>query len=60
MQSEIAKYLKRNGFNTSKMKVHVYESITTENETGFEGTVDAIRRKRVFRPICNGFQSSNT
>ena len=45
MQSEIAKYLKQNGFNTSKMKVHVYESITTENETSFVGTVNQLEEK---------------
>ena len=39
------KYLKQNGFDTSKMKVHVYESITTENETNFEGTVDQLEGK---------------
>ena len=45
MQSEIAKYLKQNGFDTSEMRVHVYESITTENETSFEGTVDQLEGK---------------
>ena len=30
MPSEIAKYLKQNGFDTSKMKVHVFEALTTE------------------------------
>ncbi len=39
MQSEIAIYLKNHGFDTSKMKVHVFENITTENETHFVGTV---------------------
>jgi len=39
MPSEIALYLKKNGFETSKMKVHVFESLTTENETCFEGVV---------------------
>ena len=27
------------------MKVHVYESITTENETSFEGTVEQLEGK---------------
>ena len=27
------------------MRVHVYESITTENETSFEGTVDQLEGK---------------
>ena len=35
MPSEIAKYLKRNGFDTSKMKVHVFEAVTTDMETSF-------------------------
>ena len=39
MPSEIAKYLKNNGFNTESMKVHVFEALTTENETSFVGTV---------------------
>jgi len=45
MPSEIAKYLKRSGFDTSKMKVHVFEALTTEDETGFEGTVDQLEGK---------------
>jgi len=45
MPSEIAKYLKRNGFDTSKLKVHVYEAVTTENETSFEGTADQLEGK---------------
>jgi len=42
MPSEIAKYLKQNGFDTSKMKVHVFEALTAENETCFEGMVDQL------------------
>ena len=45
MPSEIAKYLKRSGFDTSKMKVHVFEALTTEDETGFEGTVEQLEGK---------------
>ena len=45
MPSEVAFYLKKNGFDTSKMKVHVYESITTQNETSFEGTVEELEGK---------------
>ena len=45
MPSEIAKYLKNNGFETSKMKVYVFEAVTTENETIFRGTVDELERK---------------
>ena len=39
MPSEIAIYLREHNFETDKMKVHVFEAITTENETNFEGTV---------------------
>jgi len=45
MPSEIAKYLKQNGFETVKMKVHVFEALTTENETCFEGTVEQLEGK---------------
>ena len=45
MPSEIAIYLRENGFDTSKMKVYVYEAITTENETNFEGTVKDLEEK---------------
>ena len=45
MPSEIAKYLKNNGFDTSRMKVYVFEAVTTENETIFEGMVDELEDK---------------
>jgi len=45
MPSEIAKYLKQSGFETSKMKVHVFEALTTEDETNFEGTVAQLEEK---------------
>jgi len=45
MPSEIASYLKKNGFDTSKMKVHVFESLTTENESCFEGVVSDLEGK---------------
>ena len=45
MPSEIAIYLRENGFDTAKMKVHVFESITNENETNFEGTVKDLEGK---------------
>ena len=45
MQSEVAKYLKQNGFDTSKMKVCVFEALTTENEIVFEGMVDQLEGK---------------
>ena len=42
------------------MKVHVYESITTENETSFEGTVDQLEGKEFSDLSVMVFQSSNT
>lgn len=45
MPSEIAIYLREHNFETDKMKVHVYEAITTENETIFEGTVKELEGK---------------
>ena len=45
MQSEIAVYLREHGFDTAKMKVHVFEAITTENETSFVGTVKDLEGK---------------
>lgn len=45
MPSEIAKYLKKNGFDTEKMRVHVYEALTTDQETVFEGTVRELEEK---------------
>ena len=45
MPSEIAIYLRENNFDTSKMKVHIFEAITTENETNFVGTVKDLEGK---------------
>jgi precorrin-6y C5,15-methyltransferase (decarboxylating) CbiE subunit len=45
MPSEIAFYLKKNGFNTKKIKVHVYENLTTEKETSFVGMVNELEGK---------------
>ena len=45
MPSEIASYLKENNFPTKKMKVHVFEKLTTENETGFVGMVNDLEGK---------------
>lgn len=45
MPSEIAVYLREHNFDTGRMKVHVYEAITTENETSFEGTVKDLEGK---------------
>jgi len=45
MASEIALYLREHGFHTSKMKVHVFEAITTANDTSFVGMVKDLEEK---------------
>jgi cobalt-precorrin-7 (C5)-methyltransferase len=45
MPSEIAVYLREHNFDTEKMKVHVFEAITTDNETSFEGKVKDLEGK---------------
>jgi len=37
--------LKNNGFDTSKLKVHVFEFLTTDKETSFVGTVKDLEGK---------------
>jgi cobalt-precorrin-7 (C5)-methyltransferase len=39
MQSDIARFLKASGIDTSKLKVWVFEHLTTDKETTFHGTV---------------------
>lgn len=39
MQSEIARFLRENGIDTSLLKVQVFEHLTTAKETSFEGKV---------------------
>jgi len=51
MPSEIAFYLKKNGFDTSKLKVHVFEFLTNDNETSFEGVVKDLEGKE-FSDLC--------
>lgn len=46
MPSEIANYLKKNGFNTKNIKVHVFESLTNPNETNFIGSVNDLEEKQ--------------
>lgn len=46
MQSEIALYLKERGFDTSKIKVHVFEFLTTEKETSFIGVIKDLEGKK--------------
>ena len=45
MQSEIAKFLRENGVDTSKLKVWVFEHLTTPKETSFEGRVSDLEGK---------------
>jgi len=45
MPSEIAYYLKENGFDTSKLKVQVFEFLTNNKETCFKGTVKELEEK---------------
>jgi len=45
MPPEIALYLEKNGFDTSSLKVHVFESLTTDKEKTFVGTVKDLKRK---------------
>jgi cobalt-precorrin-7 (C5)-methyltransferase len=45
MQSEIAHYLRKNGFDTKKLRVHVYEFLTTDRETEFVGFVSDLEGK---------------
>ncbi|MGQ0638041.1 MAG: SAM-dependent methyltransferase [Nitrososphaerota archaeon] len=46
MQADIAFYLKDHGFDTSKMKIHVFEFLTTDKETCFVGTVKDLEGKQ--------------
>jgi cobalt-precorrin-7 (C5)-methyltransferase len=50
MPSEIAIYLRKNGFNTSKIRIHVFESLTNSNESSFVGTVNELEG-RVFSDL---------
>jgi len=45
MPSEVAKYLKKNNFDTSRLKVSVFEHLSTENESCFEGCVEDLEGK---------------
>jgi len=45
MQSEVAHYLRKNGFDTASLKAHVFEFLTTDMETEFVGTVRDLEGK---------------
>jgi len=46
MPSEIAFYLKKNGFDTSNIPVHVFESLTNGKEQTFTGSVQELEGKK--------------
>jgi len=46
MPSEAAFYLKKNGFDTSKIPVHVFESLTNGKEQTFSGFVSELEGKK--------------
>ena len=46
MPSEVALYLKNNGFDTSKIKVQVFEFLTTDKETSFVGTLNKLEGRQ--------------
>lgn len=50
MPSEISHYLKKNGIDTTVLKTHVFESITTDEETHFQGTANDLEGKE-FSPL---------
>jgi len=45
MPSEVAKYLKKNGFHTAKLSVTVFENLSTDKESCFEGCVEDLEGK---------------
>ena len=45
MPSEIAKYLKKNGFDTRRLKVSVFENLSTDKESCFEGCINDLEGK---------------
>ncbi len=42
MQSEIAKFLRKNRIDTAKLNIWVFEHLTTEKETTFRGTAEEL------------------
>jgi cobalt-precorrin-7 (C5)-methyltransferase len=58
MPSEIAFYLKKNGFDTKKLKVHVFENLTTEKETSFVGMINDLEGKEFSELVIMVFDQS--
>lgn len=59
MPSEIANYLKNNGFDTENIKVQVFESLTTKEETIFIGVVKDLEGKKFSDLSIMVFNQSN-
>ncbi|MGI0002671.1 MAG: precorrin-6y C5,15-methyltransferase (decarboxylating) subunit CbiE [Nitrosopumilaceae archaeon] len=59
MPSEIAVYLRKNDFNTSKIKVHVFESLTNPDESSFVGTVNELEGKVFSDLVVMVFNQTN-
>ena len=51
MPSEVATHLKEHGFETESMSVCVFENLTTEQQTRFDGTVSQLEGKE-FSDMC--------
>ncbi|HEV8386434.1 MAG TPA: precorrin-6y C5,15-methyltransferase (decarboxylating) subunit CbiE [Nitrososphaera sp.] len=45
MQSDVAKFLRQNGIDTTLLRVHVFEHLTTAKETSYEGRVSDLEGK---------------
>ncbi len=45
MPSEVAKYLKKNSFDTTKLKVSIFENLSTDKESCFEGCINDLEGK---------------
>lgn len=51
MPSEVAAHLREHGFDTGAMRVSVFESLTTEQQARFDGTVSELEG-REFSDLC--------
>jgi cobalt-precorrin-7 (C5)-methyltransferase len=45
MQSDIARFMRENGVDTSELRVCVFEHLTTTKETSFEGKLSELEGK---------------
>lgn len=51
MPSEVATYLRGEGFDTKNMRISVFEALTTPEQARFDGTVDELEG-RMFSDLC--------